>query len=208
VPIASSAAEAHTADLSVLEGADAVDRLATGQSAPLRYSVRRAILPTGEATIPPVFLSAGHAKLSRVSVGDSFPALRLPRLGGAKTDLNTLRGRQATVVLFWSADRWMARTALTDMQRDIANQFEAGQIAVVGVAVRQPAGAVQAALNQAQAIFPQLLDSDGQSFSRLGSVALPRIYVLDPAGKIVWFDIEYSEGTRRELWRTLQVLTK
>jgi hypothetical protein len=41
----------------------------------------------------------------------------------------------------------------------------------------------------------------------VGSVALPRLYVLDPAGKIVWFDIEYSESTRRELEQTLSVLT-
>jgi peroxiredoxin len=122
--------------------------------------------------------------------------------------LSSLRGKQATVVLFWHPDRWMARTALIDMQRDIANKFAREDVAVVGVAVRQAAGAVQPALNVSQATFAQLLDTDGKAFAAVGSLALPRIYVLDPTGKVVWFDIEYSEGTRRELGQTLDVLAK
>ncbi len=176
-----------------------------------RYTVRKAVAApvtgSAEPAIPPVLLSAGHAKLCRVKVGEAFPALKLPLMGGQMTELKTLRGKQATVVLFWHPDRWMARTALIDMQRDIANQFDAKQVAVVGLAVRQAAGSVQAALNQAQATFPQLIDSDGKAFATVGTAALPRLYVLDPTGKIVWFDIEYSEGTRRELWQTLGVLT-
>jgi len=175
---------------------------------PLRYGVRKAITTATAEMIPPVLLSASHAKLCQVKVGDLFPALSLPRLGGATTELAALRGQQATVVLFWHPDRWMARTALTDMQRDIASQFDSGQVAVFGIAVEQPAGAVQNALNQFQATFPQLLDTNGQALAAVGTAVLPRLYVLDPAGKIVWFDIEYSEGTRRELWQTLRVLTK
>ena len=159
-------------------------------------------------TFPAVLLSAGHAKLCTVKVGDQFPALNLPRLGGPTTELSTLFGKQATVVLFWHPDRWMARTALADMQRDIASQFDAEKVAVVGIAVRQPTGAVQASLNKAQASFPQLIDTDGAAFATVGTDALPRLYVLDPAGKIVWFDIEYSEGTRRELEQTLRLLAQ
>lgn len=179
----------------------------TSKTSP-RYTVRKAIAPAGESKIPRVMLSAGHAKLCSVQVGDAFPAITLPKLGGGPTDFATLRGEQATVVLFWHPDRWMARTALIDMQRDVVSQFKAQQVAVVGIAVRQPQGSVQAALNEAQAAFPQLIDTDGKAFATVGTHALPRLYVLDPDGKIVWFDIEYSEGTRRELWQTLKTLTQ
>lgn len=190
------------------ESASTEPAVAPTSKTPPRYTVRKAIAPAGESKIPRVMLSAGHAKLCSMQVGDSFPAITLPKLGGGPTDLATLRGKQATVVLFWHPDRWMARTALIDMQRDIANQFNAQQVAVIGIAVQQPQGAVQAALNEAQAAFPQLMDTDGKAFATVGTHALPRLYVLDPTGKIVWFDIEYSEGTRRELWQTLRVLTK
>ncbi len=172
-----------------------------------RYTVCKSVTPASQSAIPQVLLSGDHAKLCKVKVGDTLSDIRLPRLGGVTTDLTSLLGKQATVVLFWHPDRWMARTALIDMQRDIVAQFEAAQVAVVGIAVGQSQGSTQASLNKAQASFPQLLDTDGQAFAAVGTVALPRLYVLDPAGKIVWFDIEYSEGTRRELWQTLRVLT-
>ncbi len=155
--------------------------------------------------IPPVLLTAGHRSLCLLDVGDPMPVFKLPRLGGETTELVDLYGRRATIVLFWHSDRWMARAALTDFAM-LAKQLDSGQVRMIGIAVGQPAGAVQANLNQAQAAFPQLLDTDGTAFIQVGTNALPRIYVLDAEGKIVWFDIEYSEATRRELRQTLGVL--
>ncbi len=177
-------------------------------SHPPRYTARKTVAPDSASRIPPVFLSSSHEKLCVVNVEDAFPALHLAQRGGQTTELSSLYGTQATVVLFWQPDRWMARTALRDMQRDVAEQFAADKVAVVGVAVEQQGKVLQSALEEAKATFPQLLDTDGKAFASVGSVALPRIYVLDPTGKIVWFDIEYSESTRRELWQTLGVLTR
>jgi peroxiredoxin len=158
-------------------------------------------------TIPEVFLSTLHAKWCISKVGDSFPATELPSLGGASARLSALYGKQATVVLFWTNDRWMSRMALEDLVHGVANDYEPQQVAVVGIAVGQSTGAARKQLSEPNAEFPQLLDGDGSALDEVGSVALPRLYVLDPAGKIVWFDIEYSESTRRELERTLVVLT-
>jgi hypothetical protein len=30
------------------------------------------------------------------------------------------------------------------------------------------------------------------------------VYLLDPAGKVLWFDIEYSTGSRRDLERAIR----
>ena len=40
----------------------------------------------------------------------------------------------------------------------------------------------------------------------LGEGRWPRVYVLDAEGKIVWFDIEYSVSTRRELRAAVESL--
>jgi peroxiredoxin len=174
---------------------------------PIRYTVRKTLTPQLNPRVPQVLLSEGHAALCRVGVGEPLPSLGLPQLSGQTTELSALRGRQATVVLFWHPDRWMARTALVDMQRDIADQFESQDVSVVGIAVEQSPSSAQRALQKTGVRFTQLLDQTGQAFAAVGTSALPRLYVLDPQGTIVWFDIEYSEGTRRELWQTLKVLT-
>jgi peroxiredoxin len=161
--------------------------------------------------IPPVLLSAGHRKLCRVQVGDHLPPIELSRLGGDVMDLASLQGKRATIVLFWHHDHWMAQGALHDLSV-LARQWADKRVALVGIASGQPAEAVQAQLTAAEANFPQLLDTDGSAFSlvcaSIGMTSLPWIYVLDAEGKIVWFDIEYSEATRRELRQAIGVLRK
>ena len=187
------------------------------QTNPLIHTVRKQVEPAAETniandpTIPEVLLSSAHAQLCNLSVGESFPDARLSRYesrnNGSPTDLQTLFGKQATVVLFWQPDRWMAQMALADLQRDIADQFDPQQVGVVGIGVRQSSGTLGSTLKKAKASFPQLLDPEGKLFASTGSYALPRVYVLNAEGKVVWFDIEYSESTRRELAQTLAVLT-
>jgi peroxiredoxin len=175
---------------------------------PERHTVEKVVAPeAGSATIPPVCLSTLHAKWCVAKVGDTFPEVELPQLKGPSVKLPTLYGKQATVVLYWSADRWMSRMALEDLVSFVVGEHDPLQVAIVGIAVRQPAGAARRRLNQTKATFPQLLDTNGKALAQVGSVALPRLYVLDPTGNIVWFDIEYSESTRRELAQTLRVLT-
>ncbi|MCH2113999.1 MAG: redoxin family protein [Pirellulales bacterium] len=158
-------------------------------------------------TPPKVILSAAHARLCQLKVGDKLPPMSLPRLNGPPTELTPLCGKQATVVLFWQPDRWMAEMALVDLEREIAQKFAAEQVAVVGVVVQQSSRSAQAALNKAKSRFVQLLDLRGKFFATVGKRILPRVYVLDSQQKIAWFDLEYTQGTRRDLAQTLAALT-
>jgi hypothetical protein len=54
--------------------------------------------------------------------------------------------------------------------------------------------------------YPVLLDADGQALAKLATRKLPRTYLLDAAGKIVWLDIEYSRSTWRDLRQSIQFL--
>jgi peroxiredoxin len=156
--------------------------------------------------IPPVLLTVGQRTLTRLRVGDRLPPIELPRLGGATTKLASLAGKRATIVLFWTRDRWMARTALADLSA-VAAADGGGAVSIVGVAVGVPAAEVKSEMVDAQVTLPQLLDTQETAFAQIGSTALPRIFVLNDQGKIVWFDIEYSQSTHRELLQTLRVLT-
>lgn len=154
------------------------------------------------AGVPEVFLSAGHSKLCKVNVGDVIPTIELPKLDGGNATLESLAGPKATVVVFWTADRWMSATALEDLGR-----LEPPEgVAIVGIAVNVKADAAPGVVEKTGAEFPQLVDADGTAFAQVGEAALPRIYVLDGQRRVAWFDIEYSEATRRELEQTLAVL--
>ena len=158
--------------------------------------------------VPPVLLSTIHSQWCSRLAGDQFPELTLPQIRQAgQVELSSLYGKQATLVVMWTEDRWMSQMALEDVQRLVAGQHNPADVAVVGIAIDTPKGDAQRIVAATGSLFPHLLDTEGTALAEVGSVALPRLYVLDPAGKILWFDIEYSESTRRELLRTVAIVT-
>ena len=162
----------------------------------------------GPAEIPPVTLSKSHQALCKVKVGDVMPRVELPKVGdNALAKLADLSGEKATVIVFWKGDRRMAREQLADIGPDVVEPFADKGVAVVGIAVDETAQNAQSTLQKAEANFPNLLDTGGKAFAQVGSQRLPRTYVLDAQGKVVWFDIEYSHSTRRELHQALRAIT-
>jgi peroxiredoxin len=157
--------------------------------------------------VPPVFLSGGHAQLCRLLVGDEFPVIELPQLDAGPTKLSTFAGQKATVVLFWTPDQWMSRVALYDVAKNIAANARDSSIGVIGVVEHATPEEAKAAMEKAGAKFSQLLDADGAALAQVGTGASPRVYVIDANRRIAWFDLEYSEATRRELQQTLAALT-
>lgn len=168
-----------------------------------KYVVER---PTA-VEIPRVLLTDRHKKLCRVEVGDEMPAIELPKLSGGNAKLSELYGKQATVVVFWNSNRRMAREELAEIRSNVIDPFTGAGVKVVGIAVSEPTPKVRTAVSRAKVDWPTLIDSDGAAFAKVGKLKLPRTYVLDASGKIVWFDIEYSQATRREMVQVLEVLT-
>ena len=183
-------------------------RTAAGNTsaAPRRHEVRKQLTAEIVDAIPDVVLSSAHAAMCRVHAGDQLPDISLPQWGGSEAALSTLYGKTATVVLFWHPDRWMSQSALADVQREVVATELSEGVAVVGIAVGTPPDKIKSLIESTQARFPQFVDADGKAFAKVGTEMLPRVYVLNSAGNIVWFDIEYSESTRRELKQTLAVL--
>jgi peroxiredoxin len=162
----------------------------------------------GPSEVPPVLLTAEHEALCRVKVGDALPAIELPKVGGGTAKLADLYGEAATVIVFWKSDRRMALDELADVGPDVAEPFASRGVAVVGVAVEESTSDARTVLSKTGAKFTNLLDADGKAFAKIGSAKLPWTLVLDSAGRIVWFDIEYSHATRRELQQTLQATVR
>ena len=154
--------------------------------------------------MPGVYLSEGHKALCRVKVGDQMPELTLEASDGDKTSLADHYGETLTVVFFWTANRYQARDQLLDMDPDIVRPFSNRGVRVVGIVVGDPTPETKRLLSDSRVTFPNLLDHDQSAFAKVGSEKMPRTYLLDRKGKILWFDIEYSLGTRRALREAIQ----
>lgn len=156
------------------------------------------------ADVPTVALSEGHRALCKVLVGDKLPAMTLATPNGDKQAIAKLFGKQATVVVFYDAAAaekgWMTKTLLADLAPDVAKPYGKQGVATVAVSVGGPAPA-----SVGEGVL-SLVDPNGEALATVGKGRMPRVYVVDAKGKIVWLDIEYSHATRRELRETLDTL--
>ena len=163
-------------------------------------------LDSDPPAVPAVEMSARHAATCLVKVGDTMPDARLPNLAGQEQDLSTLLGEKLTVLFFWTSGNRHSVLEMRDLAVKIASPLAPRGVRVIGICERDTTDVAKALADKAGASFPLLIDNDGQYLARVATAHLPRTYVLDATGKIVWFDIEYTPATRRDFRTALRAL--
>lgn len=161
--------------------------------------------PPPPPTIPKVTMAEGDLATCLVRVGDAMPDAELPDLAGKKVSLRSLAGKKLTVVVFWTGKNMYALQQLQDLEVDVAKPYADKGVALIGIDEGEDAKAAKDNLETAGATFPNLLDPEGAFLAKVAKGRLPRTYLLDAEGKILWFDIEYSRSTRRDLQQAIKV---
>ena len=106
------------------------------------------------------------------------------------------------MVVFWhSGDRY-ALEELADLEPLVGARFGKQGVGIVAVNVKGSVGRNQDLIETLSIKYPMLLDAKGQAWGKLTNESAGpsvRTFLLDAEGKILWFDIEYSRSTRRDL---------
>lgn len=161
--------------------------------------------PPQALTMPEVKLDKQLLDTCVVKVGDTMPDAELPDLQGKRASLHTLAGKKATVLLFWTSSDDYAKQALGDLD-EFAKPFAGKEINIVGIDVKDSSDAAHKAVTEAGAKYVNLLDADGSYFAKVAKTKMPRVYLLAPSGKILWFDVEFSPASQRDLERGIKVV--
>ena len=159
-----------------------------------------------DLVMPKVLLTEAQAATCLVRVGDPMPAIALADLAGKEQMLSRLLGERLTVVTFWRSGNPYALAELADLGPDVAQPFGRRGVRVVAIDEQDPPDVVRQIAQKLGLKFPVLLDAHGQALSQVATRRLPRTYLLDAGGKIVWFDMEYSRSTWRDLHQAIQFL--
>jgi peroxiredoxin len=147
---------------------------------------------------PTVVLSRAHELTCLVNVGDTLPNLELTKLTGEQVALDELRGDQLTVVVFWTNRFAFAREQFGRLASEVALPYRHLGVKVVAVNVGDPVEQIElddVTKNEVVCVH----DSDGSAIAKVATTKLPRTYLVDAEGQILWFDLEYSRTTRRQL---------
>lgn len=171
---------------------------------PAKLTDVKAIVPYGEVAdadlkMPLVSMTHAHAEACRVKVGDQFPEVELKDLSDQAQPLAKLRGQKMTVVVFWNGKKANAREELADLEPYILARFGPSGVGIVGVNTGDDPQLAGELAKQAGASFPVMSDPQGTLLAQVAVGKVPATYLLDGTGKVLWFDIEYSLSTRREL---------
>ena len=158
------------------------------------------------AGIPKVVMSDTDVASSLVKVGDKMPSAELPDVAGKSQALQGLLGEKATLVAFWTAGNISALQQLLDLKNDILEPYGKEGVRVVVIDEGDKTEQVKDAVEQTHPNFPILLDPEGGLFAKVATARLPRTYVLDATGRIVWFDIGYSPVMREALLQTVRAM--
>lgn len=148
---------------------------------------------------PIVKLSGQHEQTCLVKIGDVFPSLTVTTLSGDSGLLSNYYGDRLTLVVFWTNKQPYALQQYKDLENDILEPYGPDGVSVIATNVGDSIEEVEGQMNEYGRSFPNFVDPDRTAFYAIATRKLPRSYLLDVNGKIVWFDIEYSQSTRREL---------
>jgi len=154
--------------------------------------------PANEIHEPVVALSQRHRDSCVVFLGDKMPAGTLPDVSGPTHDLLASLGKQLTVVVFWNANNPYALDQFQEMQHELIPLAEEGVQAVAIHVGEPPEDYAKLCAENAEGALC-LLDGDRSYFALVAHSKLPRTYLLDAQGTIVWLDLEYSRSTRYDL---------
>jgi len=134
------------------------------------------------------------------------PMLRLRSLDGRVHDLSAMKGR-VVVVNFWATWCPPCIEEMPTIQALWERTNERG-LDVLAVNVGEPVAAIEAFLNEFEPKlrFPILLDSDGEAFQAWKVRGLPKTFVVDKRGRLVYeaeggrdMNSEHIRGMLQEL---------
>lgn len=170
-------------------------------------------LPPPDA-IPKVVLSDEFRAACLVNVGDTMPEAELPDAAGKMHALESLYGEKLTVVCLWTIGTSrrsqrvdIAAQPLRDLMKEVVEPFGPKGVRVIGINVGDKSAAVEKKVSQAGVQFPTLLDPKGEYFAKLAKdKRMPRTFLLDAWGRILWFDIEHRRQTREDLVQAIRVV--
>lgn len=150
------------------------------------------------AQMPEIFLLEAQKKTCKVNQGENMPDFALQDLEGEGHTLSSILKQKLTVVFFWNAGKKEPRSfeekqsfnALLYLEDNSRRQSD--DVHYVFVNVGQEPDAIRKALEQRDVKVSVLMDVEKTLFNKIATGILPRFYLLDKQGKILWFDIGFQ----------------
>jgi hypothetical protein len=161
--------------------------------------------------LPTIAFTAAHRATCKLFVGDT-----LPSLDGTTDITGTLplpipKNTRYSVYAFVQPGDAETLELMSDLGPLLTQKYGSRGVNAVVVFVGEPDEAAKSFAQEHKNDFATIVSSDGAELSKITDNPqglMPRIFLIDSEWRILWFDIEYSRTTRRDLDAALRYLTR
>jgi peroxiredoxin len=138
-------------------------------------------------------------------VGETIPSFTVKELSGSTFSMAHERGK-VVVVNFWATWCPPCRLEMPRLEKEIWNKYQSNPgFAMVAIA-RQQTEATIAGFHRAHAEFtyPLAYDPARNVYAKFADAGIPRSYVVDKHGRIVFQSVGYQAGDIQKLNRAIE----
>ena len=138
------------------------------------------------------------AATTLIHEGDIAPDFTVEMLDGSKVTLSELRGK-VVLLSFWATWCPPCRQEMAHMQKGVIDPFAGQDLVVLPISRGEKRETVENYLNKMGHTFPVGLDGNQSIYRKYASNYIPRSFVVDKDGKVVYVAVGYDETVGEEI---------
>ena len=136
-------------------------------------------------------------------VGQQMPAFSVRLLEGAKFSINDLKGK-VVLVNFWATWCPPCLVEMPRLEKEVWQKYKSADFLMVAIAREQTEQEITDFRREHRFSFPMATDPEREVFKLFGTGGIPRSYVVDADGQIVFQSIGYEPEEFNEMKRLIQ----
>ena len=133
------------------------------------------------------------------------PEFSLQTLAGDPVSTKDFRGKKKLVVSFWASWCGPCRMELPELEAFYEKYHAGGTFEVLAISTDENRSEAERYVHDAKLTFPVLWDEHGKTEDAYGVEGIPKLFVIDENGKVIFAQDGYEFGLEFRLRQTLGI---
>ena len=142
------------------------------------------------------------AQTTLINAGDVAPDFTVEMLDGSKVTLSALQGKP-TLLIFWATWCPPCRLELSKLQEHIIDRY-GDKINVLPISRGEERAKVEEYISKMGYTFAVGLDGDQSIYRKYATNYIPRCFVIDAKGKVLYSGVGYDEAIAKEVEQNIE----
>ena len=142
------------------------------------------------------------AETTLINAGDIAPDFTVEMLDGSKVTLSALQGKP-TLLIFWATWCPPCRLELSKLQEHIIDRY-GDKINVLPISRGEERAKVEEYISKMGYTFAVGLDGDQSIYRKYATNYIPRCFVIDAKGKVLYSGVGYDEAIAQEVEQNIE----